>query len=282
MLNEFPILIRSNLAISIVHKVLKAGIRPHSNYAYPRNPFGFATNYRGREKYQNGDIEIITSVGTQHVPRKDVTKNTDIIDSYKILIGRLVPSNGELDVDPKDGYKVITDTRLIGPGQINTETYLDTETENGQKDYYWGHYHSSGQTAEKDFAKRVSDYKELFGVHERTEGHEQAEYYRYYSTQRPVDLGTFPKPPGNAPVEIINFDERRMVEGGTMRAWGELAYWKPLTEKQMEDYELRPAPGNPDRAARPSITAQLKEAARRAEPPKEPDKAKHSKSREDR
>ena len=73
-----------------------------------------------------------------------------------------------------------------------------------------------------------------------------------------------------------------MVEGGTMRAWGELAYWKPLTEKQMDDYELRPAPGNPDRAARPSITAQLKEAARRAEPPKEPDKAKHNKPHEDR
>ena len=161
-------------------------------------------------------------------------------------------------------------------------TWQFTETENGQKDYYWGHYHSSGQTAEKDFVKRVSDYKELFGVHEHTEGHEQAEYYRYYSTQRPVDLGTFPKPPGNAPVEIINFDERRMVEGSTMRAWGELAYLKPLTEKQMEDYELRPAPGNPDRMARPSITAQLKEAARRAEPPKEPDKAKHNKSREDR
>ena len=161
-------------------------------------------------------------------------------------------------------------------------TWQFTETENGQKDYYWGHYHSSGQTAEKDFAKRMADYKELFGVHERTDGHEQAEYYRYYSTQRPVDLGTFPKPPGNAPVEIINFDERRMVEGGTMRAWGELAYLKPLTEKQMEDYELRPAPGNPDRAARPSITAQLKEAARRVEPPKEPDKTKYNKSHEDR
>lgn len=124
-LNEFPILIRSNLAVSIVHKVLGSGIEPHSNFAYPRNPFGFATNYRGREKYQDGDVEIITSVGTQYVSRKAVTKNADIIDSYKILIGRLVPSNGELDVDPKDGYKVITDTRLIGPGQINTETYLD-------------------------------------------------------------------------------------------------------------------------------------------------------------
>ena len=57
------------------------------------------------------------------------------------MIGRLVPSNGELDVDPKDGYKVITDTRIIRPGQINTETYLDigvfkTETEAINFDQY--------------------------------------------------------------------------------------------------------------------------------------------------
>ena len=117
-------------------------------------------------------------------------------------------------------------------------TWQFTETENGQRDYYWGHYHSDGQIAEKDFAKRIDDYKELFQVQERTGGQKPAEYYRYYSTQRPVDLGTFPKPPGNAPVEIINFDERRTVEGSTMRAWGELAYLKPLTEKQMEDYLL--------------------------------------------
>lgn len=161
-------------------------------------------------------------------------------------------------------------------------TWQFTETASGQRDYYWGHYCGDMRTAEKDFSKRIADYKELFQVQERTGGREDAEYYRYYSTQRPVDLGTFPKPPGNAPVEIINFDERRMVEGGTMRAWGELAYLKPLTEKQMDDYELRPAPGNPDRAAHPSITAQLKETARRSEPPKEPNKGRHNKSHEDR
>ena len=125
-------------------------------------------------------------------------------------------------------------------------TWQFTETESGQRDYYWGHYHNEMKWAEKDFLKRIDDYKELFHVQERPEGQrEKPDYYRYYSTQRPVDLGTFPKPPGNAPVEIINFDERRMVEGGTIRAWGELAYLKPLTEKQMDDYELRPAPGNP-------------------------------------
>ncbi len=124
-LNEFPILIRSNLAISIVRKVLLSEVDVHSNHAYPRNPFGFSTNFRGRTTRRTGDIEILSSVGFQYIARSDVTKNADIIDSYKVLIGRLVPSNGELDVNPKDGYKVITDTRIIGPGQINTETYLD-------------------------------------------------------------------------------------------------------------------------------------------------------------
>ena len=124
-LDEFPILIRSNLAVSIVHKIINSGVDVWSNHAYPRNPFGFATNYRGREDRHENDIEILSSVGFRYVDRNDIKKNTDIIDHYKILIGRLVPSNGELDVDPKDGYKVITDTRIIGPGQINTETYLD-------------------------------------------------------------------------------------------------------------------------------------------------------------
>ncbi len=124
-LSEFPILIRSNTAISIVHKVLAKTADMWSSYALPRNPFGFATNYHGREEERLDDIQILTSKGFQYISRHDVKKNTEIIDAYKILIGRLVPSNGELGVNPKDGYKVITDTRIIGPAQINTETYLD-------------------------------------------------------------------------------------------------------------------------------------------------------------
>lgn len=124
-LDEYPILIRSNMALSIVRKVIESGIDVHSSHAYPRNPFGFATNFRGRTTRRKDDIEILTSVGFQYIGREDVQKNQDAIDCYKVLIGRLVPSNGELDVDPKDGYRVITDTRIIGPGQINTETYLD-------------------------------------------------------------------------------------------------------------------------------------------------------------
>lgn len=60
--------------------------------------------------------------------------------------------------------------------------------------------------------------------------------YRYYSTQRPVTLGTFP----GKPINIHNFDTRESVCGGQMQAWGYVEYKKPLTEKQMNDYELKP------------------------------------------
>ena len=35
--------------------------------------------------------------------------------------------------------------------------------------------------------------------------------YKYYSTQRPVDIGTFPKPPHNAPDEMCIRDRAKMA-----------------------------------------------------------------------
>ena len=107
--------------------------------------------------------------------------------------------------------------------------------------------------------------------------------YRYYSTQRPVDIGTYLKSPDNPPLSIVNYDDdrRRPVANGRLMAWGELTYAKPLTEKQMEDYELKPAPANPDRV-RPSITARLKDGARGQEPPKEPSQKRNHKNHEER
>ena len=94
------------------------------------------------------------------------------------------------------------------------------------------------------------------------------DFFKYYSTQRPVDIGTFPKPPHNAPDEIVNYDQRVPVEGGAFLAWGHLTYTRPLTEKQAADYELRPAPDNPGlRRDGPKlpIAEQMKEAQRLAQ-----------------
>ena len=156
-------------------------------------------------------------------------------------------------------------------------TWACYDDEKGQRQYEWGNYGSSLSRLEKDLADRVQGYQQLFKV--GVARIESPGLYKYYSTQRPVDIGTFPKPPHNAPDEIVNYDRRIHVEGGAFLAWGHLTYTRPLTEKEAADYELRPAPGNPEQvknsADRPRpIAEQLKNAQREALEHREPDAPK--------
>ena len=140
-------------------------------------------------------------------------------------------------------------------------TWACYDDKDGQRQYEWGHYGNDRTAMEQDFTDRVQDYQRIYNVGIRQT--EAPGLYKYYSTQRPVDIGTFPKPPYNKPDEIFNYDQRIPVENGSFLAWGYLTYTRPLTEKQASDYELRPAPDNPDRP-RP-IAEQMKNAAKLAE-----------------
>lgn len=123
-LNEFPIFIRSNEAIKILKKVLKQESKFVSENVLTQKPFGFRTYARGKEKPFEGAIKLYHSQGVGYVSRSEVTKNADAIDKYKIIVGRLVPSNGELDVKPGEGYRVITKPKILYPQEINTESYI--------------------------------------------------------------------------------------------------------------------------------------------------------------
>lgn len=133
-LNEYPIFIRSNEAVKILRKVLKQETSFMDTIVSSQKPFGFRTYARGAEKYFPGAIKLLSSKGFGFVDRSEVTKNVKGIDKWKVIIGRLVPSNGELDVKPGDGYRVMTNTKILKPGEINTESYItlamfDTEQE---------------------------------------------------------------------------------------------------------------------------------------------------------
>lgn len=62
--------------------------------------------------------------------------------------------------------------------------------------------------------------------------------YRYYSTQRPLSLGTFPKPQGNKVLAIENFDERTYCEEIDREAWGYIEYELPVSEVLLKDFEM--------------------------------------------
>ena len=60
------------------------------------------------------------------VSRKEISKGIEYVDKYKIIVGRFVPSNGELNVKPGEGYRVLTTPKILKTDEINTETYIDT------------------------------------------------------------------------------------------------------------------------------------------------------------
>jgi len=106
---------------------------------------------------------------------------------------------------------------------------------------------------------------------------EATDPFRYYSTQRPVDIGTFPKPPENKVVEIVNFDKRIPVENETIHAWGYIEYQKPLTEQQALDYELKTAPAKvPEKR---SVLRDLETKKPKVQEPKTPRKPKKEETR---
>ena len=118
--------------------------------------------------------------------------------------------------------------------------------EGSRRDYYWGHYHSDPQMAEADYRNRAEDYQRRYYVREIEQEQPKPGPYKYYSTQRPIDIGTYPQSYFNKPIHMTVYTGREQVEGEAFRAWGDLSYAQPLTEREMEDYELRPSRDNPD------------------------------------
>lgn len=59
--------------------------------------------------------------------------------------------------------------------------------------------------------------------------------YKYYSTLRPVSIGTYPK---DGMVKFRNYNKRVPVPEIDREAWGEIYYNRELTEKEAFSYDL--------------------------------------------
>ena len=66
-------------------------------------------------------------------------------------------------------------------------TWACYDDKDGQRQYEWGHYGNDRTAMEQDFTDRVQDYQRIYNVGIRQT--EAPGLYKYYSTQRPVDIG---------------------------------------------------------------------------------------------
>lgn len=65
-------------------------------------------------------------------------------------------------------------------------------------------------------------------------------YYRYYMLERPVDLGAQPD-------KLVAFTDEQGTAPLGHHHWGTVYYDRPLSQKELEDYEMEPG-GTTDRA----------------------------------
>lgn len=137
-------------------------------------------------------------------------------------------------------------------GQFQTLTETDFETREKCNIYYidndgdrhWFHAELSEQFLQKVYEACGSIKQEKDRDVQRQA--KKPQEYKYYSTQRPIDIGTYPKSDFNRPLHMDIYPTRQQVTGEAFQAWGAITYAQPLTEQEMRDYELRPSRDNLD------------------------------------
>ena len=121
-LNEYPVFIRSNRALSIVRKVqqLHKGVYMDSTVSASK-PFGIRTFYAPKES--GIPCQFIQKIGLKYADPKDITDNQNLLNKWKFLAPRS-PIAGQTDFSKPVGFYYDGNTRIVPPGTCCTESFL--------------------------------------------------------------------------------------------------------------------------------------------------------------
>ena len=119
-LNQFPILIRSNVAVSIVQKVHERQKKTLNQYVSSQKPFGLRT-YARPDK--TGDLILRWNGGRGPVERSRVTAGLDIIDKWNVIVSRVFFEHGG-KTDKNGQNRVLSILEILEPQEVCTETYV--------------------------------------------------------------------------------------------------------------------------------------------------------------
>lgn len=124
-LDEYDIFIRDARALDILKKVQAKGEASFEDLLTGDTPFGLASNYSGYKKGAkptNGEVRIyVTSSGKRETGamRRDlVTKNTQLIDPWKVLLPKAYGERGAIPA------VVLGPPLIASPRSVCTQTYI--------------------------------------------------------------------------------------------------------------------------------------------------------------
>lgn len=129
-LSEYDIFIRNNEAVSLIRRIQTTQETKMNSIVYARNVFGIPSDFRGiQSPSDTNNIALFSSqksnsMTTTYISKRDVKKEQKLINKYKVIIGKVVPRGGEVGVDPRIGYRVISTVQVLSPLSAFTDSYL--------------------------------------------------------------------------------------------------------------------------------------------------------------
>ncbi len=122
-LNEFPIFVRYNKAISIIRKVNEKKEVSLANIVDSRNPFGISSSTRGKKSSFKDSVSLYSSDGVSYLNKPKIIQGKSKINKYKVMISKVISEHaGEPD---KNGQmKIISRVQVLTPGEVCTDSYL--------------------------------------------------------------------------------------------------------------------------------------------------------------
>ena len=121
-LNEFDYFVRSNLALSVIRKVLAKKEKLMSSVVYSRNYFSLPTTVSGPKEPGNNTIRVLTSKGDIYLHKSSISDKQGILNKYKVIITYAM--SGGNKPTSEGNYQISSSLKVLGPGEACTETYL--------------------------------------------------------------------------------------------------------------------------------------------------------------
>ena len=122
-LNEYPIFVRSNRAIKILKKIQLLKEITMDTCVYSSKPFGFRSFQTGAEKAFKNSVSLFGSKGISYVKREEVTTNSDLIDTWKVIVSKTSAEHAG-QADKEGRRKILSKVEILKPNTICSESYL--------------------------------------------------------------------------------------------------------------------------------------------------------------
>ena len=125
-MDEYTYFVRSNLAISIIRKVLSKKERLMSDFVFSRNYFNLPTTVSGSDIPTINSLKVLTSKGIIYLNKAIISDKDRLLNKYKVIITYAM--SGGNKPTSEGNYQILSSLMVLRPQEVCTETYLILDT----------------------------------------------------------------------------------------------------------------------------------------------------------